>query len=55
MTDNFYVNNDVRLNEANNLLNQMSVEELTRLLNNNQEMNKFIQQLSEVSRSKFNV
>ena len=52
MTDNFYANNDVRLNEANALLNQLSVEELNKLLNNEQEMNKFIQKVQEVSLSK---
>jgi hypothetical protein len=49
MMNNFYTNNnDSRLNEARALINQMSGEELTKLMNNDNEVIKFVQNLSEV-------
>jgi len=46
--NNYYSNNDSRLNEARTMINQMSVEELTKLMNNDDEVTKFVRNLPAV-------
>ena len=49
MMNNFYPSNDVRLNEARRLLSELSVDDLQKLVNSDEETNKFIEKLPEVS------
>lgn len=57
MTNNFYPSNDARLNEARRLLNELSVDDMQKLINNNGEMDRFIEKIPEVSlfRSMFDI
>ncbi len=44
----FYTNSDNVLNEARNVINQKTVDDLTKLMNNEDELAKFIGNLTEV-------
>jgi hypothetical protein len=49
MMNGYYSNNDKGLNEARGIINQMSVEDLKKLMNNDEEVSKLVRNLSEVS------
>jgi len=48
MMNNYYTNNDSRLNEARAMISQMSGEDLKKLMNSNDDVTKFVQNLPEV-------
>lgn len=45
----YYSNNDGGLNEARGIINQMSVDDLKKLMNSDEEVTKLVRNLSEVS------
>jgi hypothetical protein len=48
MMNGYYTNNDNGLNEARGIINQMNVEDLKKLMNNDDEVTKLVRNLSEV-------
>jgi len=48
MMNGYYTNKDNGLNEARGIINQMNVEDLKRLMNNDDEVTKLVRNLSEV-------
>ncbi len=46
--NNYYMNNDSRLNEARAMISQLSVDDLTKLMNNDDDVTKFVRNLPEV-------
>jgi hypothetical protein len=42
------MNNDSRLNEARAMISQLSVDDLTKLMNNDDDVTKFVRNLPEV-------
>lgn len=46
--NSYYMNNDNLLNEVRAILSQKSADDLTKLMNNDDEITKFIGNLSEV-------
>lgn len=46
--NNYYTNNDSRLNDVRTALNQLSSDDLNRLMVNEDELIKFVQNLPDV-------
>ncbi len=46
--NNFYPNNDSRLNEVRGMIGQMNGDDLKKLMNSDDEVIKFVQNLPEV-------
>jgi hypothetical protein len=46
--NNYYTNNESRLNEARAIISQMNSEDLNKLMTNDDDVTKFVRNLSEV-------
>ncbi|CAF0925676.1 unnamed protein product [Adineta steineri] len=48
MMNGYYMNNERELNEARGIINQMNVDDLKKLMNNDNEVTKLVQNLSSI-------